>query len=170
MKIGSAEKHAVVPHKAEAAILFNVGPYKFAISATDVEEIRHLDGLKESAQDAFKGHGNKSRMTLQRDRSSCAIVDASMHFRLLPSRPSRALVLRTGTVALTADSIDRMIDISSMVPLPVAFQGEERKWFRGLAFIGDSIVPVVSADSILSEANTIQSSDAIAQSTTGVSV
>lgn len=150
MRIAGTNQRKPVSRQAEAAILFNVGPYKFAIAATDVEEIRHLDGF---AQETPVGATpvRKVRFTVRRERATYSVVDASMHFHMLPSKPTRVLVLRNGMIALTADSIDRMIDISSMVPLPLAFSGEERKWFRGLALLGDSVVPVVDPDAVLSD-------------------
>jgi len=150
VKIGRTEKRTHVARHAEAAILFNVGPYKFAISATDVEEIRHMDGLTQTTV-PVGAPVQKVRFTMQRDRSKYSVVDASIYFRMLPSKPTRVLVLRRSMAALTADSIERMIDISSMVPLPVAFRGEERKWFRGLAILDDSVVPVVNPDAVLSD-------------------
>ena len=47
------------------------------------------------------------------------------------------------------DRIDRMADISAVHALPLAFTGEERRWYRGLAYLDDSVVPVVEPTGFL---------------------
>jgi chemotaxis protein histidine kinase CheA len=69
---------------------------------------------------------------------------------MLPSKVARLLVLRNHPVAVTADSIDRMTDISVVQPLPTAFRGLERTWYRGLAVLDGSVVPVVNPAAFLS--------------------
>jgi chemotaxis signal transduction protein len=133
----------------EAAILFAVGPYKFAISASEVDEIRDMHGLTLVSLKNAPLAVRKIRFMLRRERKSYHVVDASMHFRLKASDPSRVMVLRGGLVALTADSIDRMTEITAIASLPRAFQGEETKWFRGVAVIGNAVVPVVNSKTVL---------------------
>ena len=48
------------------------------------------------------------------------------------------------------DSIDRIAEISAIHPLPHAFIGEERGWYRGVALIQDAVIPVVNAEAFLS--------------------
>jgi chemotaxis signal transduction protein len=134
---------------AEAAILFAVGPYKFAIAASEVDEIRDMHGLAPVPLKDAPIALCKIRFLLRRERKSYHVVDASAHFHLKPSDPSRVMVLRGGLVALTADSIDRMTEITAIAPLPRAFQGEETKWFRGVALIENVVVPVVNSKTVL---------------------
>jgi chemotaxis signal transduction protein len=141
---------------AEAAILFAVGPYKFAIAASEVDEIRDMHGLTPASLINGPMAVQKVRYLLRRERRSYHVVDASMHFHMLPSTASRIMVLRGGLVALTADNIDRMTDITVMAPLPLAFQGEETKWFRGVALIDNAVVPVVNSKTVLSNAEVEQ--------------
>jgi hypothetical protein len=49
------------------------------------------------------------------------------------------------------DSIDRMAEIAAVKPLPRAFHGDERCWYRGLALIGERAVPVVDPAAFLSK-------------------
>ncbi len=155
MRAGRGEaKKSVSARFGEAAILFAVGGHRFAISATDVDEIRDIQALNAATINGAAPH--KIRYTMERDRKTYLVVDASMHFRLLPSKATRLLVLRGQSIALTADSIDRMAEITPMVPLPPAFKGEERKWYRGLALIDEAVVPVVNPAEILSELEVAQ--------------
>lgn len=134
----------------EAAILFTVGPYKFAIAASEVDEIRDMHGLTPVVLSNAPNAVRKVRYLLRRDRRTYHVVDAGLHFHLPPSNVSRIMVLRGGLVALTADSIDKMTELTAIAPLPRAFQGEERKWFRGVALIENAVVPVVNAKAVLS--------------------
>lgn len=137
---------------AEAAILFAVGPYKFAIAASEVDEIRDMHGLAPTSLLSAPIALRKVRYLLRRERQNYHVVDASMHFHLKPSGPARVMVLRGGLVALTADSIDRMTEITAIAPLPRAFQGEETKWFRGVTLIENAVVPVVNSKTVLTNA------------------
>ena len=140
--------------QAEAAILFAVGPYKFAIAASEVDEIRDMHGLTPASLPGGTTSVRKIRYALRRERQTYHVVDASCHFEMKPSQPSRIMVLRGGLAALTADSIDRMADITAIAPLPRAFSGRERQWFRGVAIIDDLIVPVVNSRSVISDVQT----------------
>jgi chemotaxis signal transduction protein len=44
-----------------------------------------------------------------------------------------------------------MTDISVVQPLPTAFRGLERTWYRGLAILDGVVVPVVNPAAFLSE-------------------
>jgi chemotaxis signal transduction protein len=146
------EVHALRARRAEAAILFAVGQYKFAIAASEVDEIRDMSGVTLAGLSDGPKTARKIRYLLLRDRRTYHVVDASMHFHLPLSEATRILVLRGGLVALTADSIDRMTDISGIAPLPRAFLGEETKWFRGIALIDNAVVPVINSRTVLSNA------------------
>jgi chemotaxis signal transduction protein len=136
---------------AEAAILFAVGPYNFAIAASEVDEIRDMHGLTPASFANAPNSVRKIRYLLERERRTYHVVDASMHFQIVQSEASRILVLRGGLVALTADSIDSMTDIKAIAPLPRAFRGEETRWFRGVAVIDTAVVPVVNSKAVLTD-------------------
>lgn len=160
MKIGGKEVRKHGARHGEAAILFAVGGHKFAIPATEVEEIRDLHGLQRVPASAHFPVP-KVHFILLRERRHCQVVDASTHFRMPPSKATRVLVLRHGEVALTADSIDRMTEISTLAPLPMAFRGEECQWYRGLAVVDDTVIPVVNPAAVLTALETARSRDAV---------
>lgn len=136
-------------HHGEPVILFVVGGYTFAIAAADVEEIREAHEMMPFILPAAAA---KVKYTFRKHSLDYFVVDASYHYRLLPSKAGRLLVLRDLPVAITADSIDRMTEIGPLATLPRAFRGEERHWFKGLAIMGDRVVPVVNPESFLSAA------------------
>jgi chemotaxis signal transduction protein len=137
--------------QAEAAILFAVGPHKFAIAASEVDEIRDMHGLTPASLPDGPYAGQKITYVLRRERQTYHVVDASCHFQMNKSQPSRVMVLRGGLAALTADSIDRMSDITAITLLPRAFHGKERQWFRGVALIDNLVVPVVNSHSVIAD-------------------
>jgi len=134
----------------ESVILFTVGGFKFAIAAAAVSEIRSMDGL----QRFFGGTGHKALTkvvyTLERNGMTHFVVSAAQHFHLPPSKPTRLLILRHATAAVLVDSTDRMTEISVLHALPLAFTGEERTWYRGIAILNSEVVPVVNPSSFLS--------------------
>ncbi|HEY6250550.1 MAG TPA: chemotaxis protein CheW [Candidatus Angelobacter sp.] len=141
-----------LPRRAagEHVILFTVGGFRFAIAAAAVSEIRSMEGLERY----FGGTGHKAAAkviyTLERDGMTHFVVSAAQHFCLPPSRPDRVLILRHAAAAFLVDSTDRMVEISVLHALPLAFQGEERNWYRGLAIINGEAVPVVNPSAFLS--------------------
>jgi hypothetical protein len=60
------------------------------------------------------------------------------------------LLLGSVPVALKVDAIVRMTEVQRVLPLPQAFQGEERNWYTGLSLVDETVVPVVSPDAFLS--------------------
>lgn len=62
------------------------------------------------------------------------------------------MVMRSIPVAVLVSGIERMHDIGEVRPLPSAFQGDERRWYRGLTIVKRRAVPVVNADSFLTRA------------------
>ena len=159
MKLGRIEKRKPRSRRSESVILFAVAQYKFAIAAHAVDEIRNLEGLQPLGQ-AFSRAG-KVRHVFQRDHRTYFVVDANLHLRILSSHATRLLLLRDASIALTADSIDRMAQITTLHPLPHAFQGEERDWYRGLALIGEDVVPVVNPAALLSKAEIVKLQDSL---------
>ena len=60
------------------------------------------------------------------------------------------MVLRGVKAAVLVDAIDRMTQIAAVHPLPRAFSGDERDWYRGLAVVEGRVIPVVNEHSFLS--------------------
>jgi len=133
----------------EDVILFAVGPHTFAIGAKAVEKIENMEELRPIKLSAALPKLAKVKHTLDRDKTYF-VVDASTHLLMLPSHAARVLLLRGSSVAVAVDSIDRIAEISAIHPLPHAFIGEERGWYRGVALIQDAVVPVVNAEAFLS--------------------
>ena len=91
----------------------------------------------------------KVRHTLDRSGRTYYVVNAGMHFGLPVTRPALVLILRQFRAALLVDRIDRMAEIPGVYPLPLAFTGDERRWYRGLAYLDDSVIPVVEPTGLL---------------------
>lgn len=125
-------------------IVFTIGNTTFAISASSVSEIQDLQHMKPF------GSIGKVRNTIEREGRRYWVVDANAHFHMLPTNSSRVLLLRETPVAVKVDGIERMTEVSRLLALPNAFQGDERHWYLGLALLGDKVVPVVNPDSFLS--------------------
>ena len=51
--------------------------------------------------------------------------------------------------AVLVDSIERMADVATIHPLPRGFQGQERKWYRGLTYLEDRVIPVINPGGFL---------------------
>lgn len=152
MRIGRLEGKRKPARHGEQVILFAVGGYRFACAAAAVDEICALDGLQPVSVGFAQSRLTRVKFSLERDGRTWFVVDANLHFRILPSKPSRLLVLRDTRAGVLVDSIDRMAEIAALQPLPRAFRGEERQWFRGLALIGQEVVPVVNPAAFLSKA------------------
>lgn len=148
-----ARKPPVTTRRGEPMILFAVGPHTFAIHASEVDEIRDMHDLKPM----HIGIGySRVRNVLHRGKRDYYVIDASAHYQMLPSKPARLLVLRNHPVAVAADSIDRMTEIPVVQALPVPFHGLERGWYKGLAVLDGSVIPVVDPASFLTEAEALE--------------
>ncbi len=153
MKLGRIEgRRARSSRRSEAVILFAVGGNTFAIAAAAVEEIRGPQGLRPIVGDAAHSSLLKVRHTLERASKTFFVVDAAAHFQTLRVQPMRLLMLRQSQVAVAVDGIDRMAEIQRLYPLPSAFCGDERRWYRGLALIDGEVVPVVDPEIFLTRA------------------
>jgi chemotaxis signal transduction protein len=131
------------PRVAEPAILFAVSRQLFAISADSVQEIRSTDSISGSASDFDSPLVPKVRHTFERNQRLYYVVNACTHFGLRVSRPALVLILRQLRVAVLVDRIERMTELNSVSDLPLGFTGEERRWYRGLAYLDDHVIPVV---------------------------
>jgi chemotaxis signal transduction protein len=144
MKIASQEtgKSRRARH-SETIILFSVAHQTFAISAESVQEIRSTDSLAGAASEIEQPAIGKVRHTIERAHRTYYIVNACAHFGLPITRPTLVLILRQLRVAVLVDKIERMAEISAVHALPRAFDGEERRWYRGLAYVDDHVIPVI---------------------------
>jgi chemotaxis signal transduction protein len=151
----TSRKPTVTQHDV---ILFSVNKTTFAIAAGAVDEIRNLDGLT-PFKPSFTARLNKVKHTLVRENKdpdqTYFVVDSAAHLRLKTSTPARLMVLRGVKAAVLVDAIDRMTQIAAVHPLPRAFQGDERDWYRGLAVVEGRVIPVVNEHSFLSRAEVI---------------
>ena len=153
MKISQSKPQPSVPRRAqETVILFSVGGANFAMDARAVEEIRETAGLKNFVSYAFQDRFAKVTHTLERQGKTVFVVDACAHFRIREKQSTRVMVLRHAPAAVAVESIDGMLEIYAIHKLPVAFTGEERNWYRGLALIKGRVVPVVRPEAFLSRA------------------
>jgi chemotaxis signal transduction protein len=135
----------------EQVILFLVANQPFAVAAKAVQEIRSTDSLSGTANEIECLELGKVRHTVERARQTYYVVNAGIHFGLPVSRPTLVMILRGLRVAVLVDRIDRMSEISSTYPLPHAFTGKERQWYRGLAYVDDRVIPVVQPGGFLTE-------------------
>jgi chemotaxis signal transduction protein len=134
--------------QTQPVILFVVGEHTFAISASAVTEIQALQEMKPLASQVFRY--SKVHHTITRDGRRYWVVDANIHFSMLPTHSSRLLLLAESPVAVKVDSIVRMAEMSKLLPLPQSFKGDERNWYLGLTLINGTVVPVVNPASFLS--------------------
>lgn len=147
---GERSEKAARRGKSEAVILFWVANQMLAIAAESVQEIRSTDGLAGAANEIEQEVVPKVRHILEWGRRTCYVVNAGAHFELPVTRPTLVLILRRMRIAVLVDRIDRMTEIPAVYPLPQAFTGKERRWYRGLAYIDDSVIPVVEPSGFLS--------------------
>ena len=132
------------PLVKESAILFTISGFPFAIASSAVHEIRSADSLAGSAMEIEQSGVSKVRHLVHRGNRSYFVVNGCAHFGLKTARPTLVLILRDSPVAILVDKIERMTDIVAPHPLPLAFEGEERRWYRGLSYIDDMIMPVAN--------------------------
>ncbi len=144
-------KHAL---RVEQVILFRIANQPFAVSAAAVQEIRSTDSLAGSAVEISRSGLEKVRSTIRRGQRTVYVVDGGALFGLPPTRATLVFLMRGTRAALLVDGIERMAAISRLFSLPQAFCGEERRWYRGLAVIDDSVVPVVNPNGLLTASET----------------
>lgn len=133
-------KHSV----AEPAILFIVSRQMFAIAADAVQEIRSTDSIAGAASEFEPPDVPNVRHTIERSRRQYYVVNACAHFHLRISRPTLVMILHQLRVAVLVDRIERMTELPAVHDLPLAFSGDERRWYRGLAYLNDHVIPVVN--------------------------
>jgi chemotaxis signal transduction protein len=131
-----------------------VGEFRFAIAAAAVSEIRGTEGLERFSPERSHRAATKVDYTLHRDGVTLFVVNGARHFGLTPAKLGRVLVLRHMAAALLVDSTDRMMEISVLRSLPMAFKGEERNWYRGLTILNGEVLPVVNPAAFLTRGET----------------
>lgn len=136
--------------RSEPVILFAVSNHTFAIAAEDVQEIRSTDSLAGAAAEIAEPLLEKVHHTMERAHHTYYIVNGCIHFGLRIARPTLVLIMRQVRVAVLVDRIERMSEVSAVYALPRAFTGAERRWYRGLAYLDDHVIPVVSPTGFLS--------------------
>ena len=135
--------------KPETVVLFVVAQQTFAIAADAVQEIRSTDSLAGAATEIETPEVPKVAHYFERGRQAYYVVSAGKHFGLPVSRPALVLILRQRRAAVLVDRIERMTEISSLHALPLAFTGEEKHWYRCLAYVDDAVIPVVNPGGFL---------------------
>lgn len=144
MKIAAQDAHRPRQSRsAEAAILFTVSRQLFAIAADAVQEIRSTDSIAGAASEFACPEVPKVGHTFERAHRQYYVVNGCAHFGLRVSRPTLVLILRQLRVAVLVDRIDRMTELPGVYELPLAFGGDERRWYRGLTYLDDHVIPVV---------------------------
>jgi chemotaxis signal transduction protein len=134
--------------RPEAVILFTVANQLFAIAADSVQEIRSTDSLGTAMEIEYQ-EIPKVRHTIERNHRTYFVVNACAHFGLRIVRPTLVLILRQVRAAVLVDKIERMTEIPAIHPLPRAFVGTECRWYRGLGYVDDQVIPVVSPTGFL---------------------
>ena len=140
---------AAARQKQEPVIVFLVAGSEFAIPASAVHEIRSTDSLAGEAAMLEQPDFPWVRHTIERNGATQYVVSVGSYFGLPRSRPSLVLVLRGARCALLVDQIERMDALSAIFALPRAFQGDERRWYLGLAVFEDGVVPMLNPQGLL---------------------
>jgi hypothetical protein len=114
---------------AGPVILFTAGGVRFAVEASQVEEIR--DREERAAIRPLKGAES---------------IDFALRVGLGAGILERFVVLKPGECSLGVTEVERMTSLPRAVPLPGLFRGEERRWYRGLLLLEDEVVPLVRTE------------------------
>lgn len=135
--------------RRDAMVLFSLAGNLFGIAADAVHEIRSADSLSGSAIELEDSPVKKVTHTVERGGKTYYIVSGSALFRLRRTRPTIVLILRDAPVGLLADQVENLVEIDSFYKLPAAYQGQERTWYRELAYFEDHVFPVVNPHGLL---------------------
>lgn len=151
-RVSQNTPHARRSEKCEAVIVFAVARQLFAIAADAVQEIRSTDSIAGSASEIAELSVPKVRHTIERGPHVYFVVNAGVHFHLPVTRPTLVLLLRQFRVAVLVDRIEEMAEIPAVFNLPHAFTGDERRWYCGLAYLNDHVIPVINPSGFISDA------------------
>jgi chemotaxis signal transduction protein len=136
--------------RTEQIILFRVSGQPFAISSASVQEVRSVENIAGMARDLPESTLRKVRHSIRRGDRTLYIVNAALHFGLQPQPASLVFFLRRTRTALLIDGIEKMTTMTRLQALSLAFQGEERNWYRGLTALDQIVIPVVQPEGFLS--------------------
>jgi len=137
--------------RTEQIILFRVSGQLFAISSASVQEVRSVDSLAGVSSNINQPAIRKVRQVLHRGDKSLYVVNTAVHFGLPVSSAGLVFVLRKTRTALLVDAMERMATMTRLQALPLAYCHEERRWYRGLTALEQTVLPVVDAEGFLSE-------------------
>ena len=110
-------------------ILFSAGGVRFAVEATQVQEVL----------------GGDERTTRLKPKVT-APLDFALQVGLGAGILERVLVLKPGDCALAVTGVERMAAIPRLTALPGIFRGMERSWYRGLLLLENEVVPLIRTD------------------------
>ena len=111
--------------------LFTAGGVRFAVEASEVEEIR--DGEE-------RGAACRLKVSKAIDFARQVGLGAGCLVRYLVLKPGDGA---SGGVTLGVTEVERMTSLPKVVPLPGLFQGAERQWYRGLLLLENEVIPLV---------------------------
>jgi hypothetical protein len=114
---------------AGPVILFTAGGMRFAVEASEVEEIRDRD--ERTAIRKLKGPES---------------IDFALQVGLGAGILERFVVLKPGECSLGVTEVERMTSLPKVVPLPGLFRGVERQWYRGLLVLENDVIPLVRTE------------------------
>jgi chemotaxis signal transduction protein len=135
--------------KSEQIILFRVGGQLFAVSSASVQEVRSVDSLAGAAAEIKNSGVHKVRHLLQRGEQTLFVVNGTIHFGLPLTPGTLVFILRQTRTALLIDGIEKMTSMTHLQALPLAFYSQERRWYRGLTALDQTVVPVVNPEGFL---------------------
>jgi chemotaxis signal transduction protein len=149
LRVGrSAESKKRGPKSAARAhLLVSVGDFRFALPAEMIEEVRSVETITPRA--FIDPMLQKFCGTIMRDREEHYVVDPTQLFGIVAGKLSRVVLFRERSGAMLVDEVDRMHD-AVRLPLPEIFRGAERKWYSGLAHIGEQVVPILHINGLIS--------------------
>ncbi len=145
-----SSKHRGHQPRTEQIILFRISGQTFAISSASVQEVRSVDNIAGMARELPDSPLPKVRHSVLRGDRTQYIVNGALHFALPPRPASLVFFLRRTRTALLVDGIDKMTTMSRLQALSLAFQGEERNWYRGLTALDQAVIPVIQPEGFLS--------------------
>lgn len=121
-------------------VLFSVGDVEYAVEATAV---RRFLPAGDAAGGAAVFGGN-----------TYPLVDLRARFRMPAAGAARPMLLvegRRGGAGVLVDAVLNVVQVQTdaIVELPETFAGAERRWFRGLARLGDRVLVIVDVEGLL---------------------
>ena len=140
MRLALPAKHKA--ERTEQIILFRISGQMFAISSASVQEVRSADSFSGATREIDVSGVSKVREALERQEQSLFLVNGAAHFGLPASQGLLVFVLRKTRTALLVDAIEKMTTMNRLQALPLSFCHEERRWYRGLTALDQTVVPV----------------------------